>query len=37
MHSCTDTDIDPNSMLIKIRYPNHRHGYDFPLFKLMNY
>ena len=25
------------SMLIKIRFPNHRHGYDFLCFNLLNY
>ena len=25
------------SMLIKIRFPNHRHGYDFLCYKLLNY
>ena len=25
------------SMLIKIRFPNHRHGYDFLCYNLLNY
>ena len=24
-------------MLIKIRFPNHRHGYDFLCYNLLNY